>query len=132
MIPQMFLEAVCLALVAATISCTLIVAIPNEPIVAWWFKFGNWIGAPVVNGWEKQRWFYKFIWGCEKCFAGQLAFWLYLHYHTTFKFAPSCSLAGDLANIFTLGGYSIPFHLFSVFLAIITAMYFSQHIKSKF
>lgn len=41
----------------------------DEPILNWWFKIGD-----KYHG----RWFYKPIWGCEFCFAGQLALWTYL------------------------------------------------------
>ena len=40
-----------------------------EPILNWWFRFG-------LN--YSSRFFYRPIWGCEKCFAGQIAFWTYL------------------------------------------------------
>lgn len=40
-----------------------------EPILNWWFK----LGMKFSN-----YFFYKPIWGCEKCFAGQLALWTYL------------------------------------------------------
>jgi hypothetical protein len=40
-----------------------------EPILNWWFRFG-------LN--YSNRFFYRPIWGCEKCFAGQIAFWTYL------------------------------------------------------
>lgn len=40
-----------------------------EPILNWWFMFGL--------RYEK-RWFYKPVFGCEFCFAGQIAFWSYL------------------------------------------------------
>jgi hypothetical protein len=39
-----------------------------EQILNWWFKIGM--------RYEK-RWFYKPIWGCEMCIAGQAALWLY-------------------------------------------------------
>lgn len=41
----------------------------KEPILNWWFMFGLRFSS---------KWFYKPIWGCEKCFAGQVALWVYL------------------------------------------------------
>lgn len=41
----------------------------HEPVLNWWFKFGERF---------HKRWFYAPIWGCEFCFAGQIAFWTYL------------------------------------------------------
>lgn len=40
-----------------------------EPVLNWWFKFGDQF---------HEKWFYKPIWGCEFCFAGQVAFWTFL------------------------------------------------------
>lgn len=39
-----------------------------EPILNWWFMFGS-----RFDG----RFFYRPIWECEKCFAGQIAFWTF-------------------------------------------------------
>lgn len=39
-----------------------------EEILNWWFRFGS-----RYEG----RWFWKPIWGCELCIAGQIAFWTY-------------------------------------------------------
>ena len=39
-----------------------------EPALSWWFKFGLRF---------HKRWYYAPIWGCELCFAGQLALWTY-------------------------------------------------------
>ena len=39
-----------------------------EDVLNWWFKFGS--------RFEKYV-FYKPIWGCQLCIAGQLAFWSY-------------------------------------------------------
>lgn len=41
----------------------------QEPVLNWWFKIGDRY---------HKRWFYKPIWGCEFCIAGQFAFWTYL------------------------------------------------------
>lgn len=40
-----------------------------EEILAWWFRFG----ARFEN-----YWFWKPVWGCELCIAGQLALWTYV------------------------------------------------------
>lgn len=40
-----------------------------EPIMAWWFRFGN-----RYEG----RWFFPPIWGCQLCISGQLAGWSFL------------------------------------------------------
>lgn len=40
-----------------------------EKILSWWFRFGNRF---------ERRWFFKPVWGCAKCFAGQMAGWSWL------------------------------------------------------
>lgn len=40
-----------------------------QPVLSWWFQFGM-----RFTG----KWFYLPIWGCELCFAGQVALWTYL------------------------------------------------------
>lgn len=40
-----------------------------EDILNWWFRFGS-----KFEG----RWFWKPIWGCELCIAGQIALWSYV------------------------------------------------------
>lgn len=42
----------------------------HEEIMSWWFRFGD--------RYFRKWFFYKAIWGCEYCFAGQLALWTYL------------------------------------------------------
>lgn len=37
-----------------------------EIVLNWWYRIGQ--------RWEK-RWFFRPIWGCEKCVAGQIALW---------------------------------------------------------
>lgn len=41
----------------------------DEPVLNWWFRWGL--------RYEK-RWFWKPVWGCELCFAGQVALWTYV------------------------------------------------------
>lgn len=62
---ELFFYAFLIAIVAVVYKCYL----AYEPVLNWWFKYGD----RFYN-----RWFYKPIWGCEFCFAGQIAFWTYL------------------------------------------------------
>lgn len=39
-----------------------------EPILNWWFKFGQ--------RYEKRSWF-PAVWGCQKCISGQISLWFY-------------------------------------------------------
>ncbi len=40
-----------------------------EPVLNWWAIIGQRFNA---------KWYYKPIWGCDKCLAGQLSLWLFL------------------------------------------------------
>ena len=56
------------AVVFAVIAFVYREILSREKILNWWFKFGLRF---------EKRFFYRPIWGCEKCFAGQLAFWTF-------------------------------------------------------
>lgn len=60
----LIIYAFCIGLMAVVYRCIL----AYEDILNWWFTFGRKFDKFV---------FYKPIWGCEKCFAGQIAFWTY-------------------------------------------------------
>ena len=57
------------ALIIAVISYVYKEIIGREAVLNWWFKFG-------LN--FEKRFFYRPIWGCEKCFAGQTALWIFI------------------------------------------------------
>ena len=80
----------------------------NEPILNWWFRFGAKIGIKIVDGYERERWFYRPIWGCSKCLSGQIALWYYLFNHSN---------------------YSIFVHIFTISTAIITAVFLTKQIN---
>lgn len=85
MITKFFIDSLELGFACALFSVNLIVILAHEPIANWWFRFGQRVGVKIVKHGEfeqeVERWFYKPIWGCEKCFAGQLALWLYLRFN---------------------------------------------------
>lgn len=57
------------AALIAVFAVTYRLILAYEPILNWWFMFGAKF---------EKRFFYRPIWGCEKCLAGQIAFWTYL------------------------------------------------------
>lgn len=61
---NIILYSVIIALFA--VSYRLVMA--HTEIFSWWFQFGL-----RFHG----KWFYQPIWGCELCFAGQVAAWTY-------------------------------------------------------
>lgn len=65
----MLTEIFIYAIVYAIIANVYISILSKEPILNWWFRFGLRF---------EDRFFWKPLFGCEKCFSGQLAFWIYL------------------------------------------------------
>ncbi len=62
-----FIECLFIALGCGIIGAVYRGILAYEPILNWWFKFGN-------RHFEK-RWFYAPVWGCVKCITGQIALW---------------------------------------------------------
>lgn len=85
------LIGVAFSIVSVVIHCL----INNEPVGNWWFRLGRKLGIKLVDGVEVERWFYRPIWGCEKCFAGQLVLWFYpitiSHYSAIHHFISICT-----------------------------------------
>jgi hypothetical protein len=110
-----FFETLALAGVCAVIGVTYTRILLAEDILHWWLKFG-----------EKhfyKTWLFKPIWGCHKCFAGQMALWLYLV--TKFfgdkgsKSGLYAAFEGDNVYIHHFSGYSLIWHIFAICAAIL-------------
>ncbi len=70
-----------LTIILISITATVYINIlSQEKILNWWFMFGLRF---------EDKFFYKPIWACEKCFAGQLAFWYCILFLIDFKNAQS-------------------------------------------
>lgn len=41
----------------------------SEPVLNWWFRLGSR---------HERKWFWRIVWGCHICAAGQFAFWSYV------------------------------------------------------
>lgn len=65
----MILSALVIGGVAGMAGTVYRLVLAYEPILAWWFKFGN-----RYEG----RWFFAPIWGCQLCISGQLSLWSFL------------------------------------------------------
>lgn len=121
-----FLSALCIGIGCAVISVTMIVIMSNEPILNWWFKLGEKYGKDIIQGMEHERWFYRPIWGCEKCFAGQLALWFYFFGHIK----ANSPMDWQDMGWFNFPGYSLFNHITTTCVAIFTAVILS-HIINK-
>jgi len=109
-----FFKALALAGAVAVTAVVYKEILFREPILNWWLRFGE--------RWER-RWFFKPIWGCHKCIAGQAALWLYLF--TRFNI----SIAG--VSIHAWGTYSLIWHLFAICAAILFAELIKNHLDKQ-
>jgi hypothetical protein len=121
-----FISSVLLGVACSIIGVTINVIMAKEAIANWWFRFGEKVGKDIVQGQEQERWFYRPIWGCEKCFSGQLALWIYFFSHIH----GNSPVDWQDNGWFSLPGYSIFSHILAVCTAIFTAVIFS-HIINK-
>jgi hypothetical protein len=104
------LTATLIGVASSIVGVAINYVMPNEKILNWWFRFGNKVGIKIVDGSEVERWFYRPIWGCEKCLSGQIAMWYYL---------------------FNFGNYSIFCHVVAICTAIISAVFIYQTINKQ-
>ena len=95
----------------------------RENILNWWFKFGLRF---------EKRFFYRPIWGCEKCFAGQLAFWIYLLNWLSNGLnenAPFWRFVFFLIPKYGLEDYNVLSGVFSISLSILLTLILTKLIK---
>ena len=96
----------------AVFAVTYRLILAYEPILNWWFMFGNKF---------EKRFFYRPIWGCEKCFAGQIAFWIYLFGWTSSYFngnAPFWRFVFNLIPQYQKNDYNVLNGLIFVFVSV--------------
>lgn len=109
----------------AVISVVMIVLLAKEPILNWWFVWGDRVGHRMVGNAMKAKWFYRPIWECEKCFAGQLALWGYFFSHIK----GNSPLDWQERGWFSFPGYSLFHHMLTVAFAILTSVIISYYIN---
>jgi hypothetical protein len=124
------LSAILLGLSAAIISVAMIVVMPHEMILNWWFVFGQAVGMRKVNGRQVERWFFRPVWGCEKCFAGQIVLWSYLITHTTIRRGDPFGLCCGCWWIYPSNDYSLFCHILAICSGVIMAVILSKFIQS--
>jgi hypothetical protein len=86
----------------------------TEIILNWWFR----VGARF-----EKKWFFKPVWGCQKCFAGQLCLWLGL----AFNFSP---ILRSFTGFFAPGWLNIPFAGLMVLFGALNASFFTLVLHS--
>jgi hypothetical protein len=64
-----------LAAMCAVIAVVYMLILPYEQFFNPWFRWGTSVG---INPDGSRKWWYKPLFECEKCMAGQIALWWYL------------------------------------------------------
>lgn len=70
-----------LSFAAAIVGVVYMNVLSYEKVMNWWFKFGDRLCTSDYGGCNPKRrfeWFYLPVWGCFKCFTGQVCLWGYL------------------------------------------------------
>lgn len=96
----------------------------HEEILNWWFKFGLRF---------ENKWFYKPIWGCQMCFAGQLALWIYFFNGISSNLnenAPFWRFVFFFIPKYGIQDYSVIYGVFSVSLTILFTIILTKLLKN--
>lgn len=119
----MLLELIKWAFVFAVIAYVYREILSREKILNWWFMFGLRF---------ENKFFYKPLWGCEKCFAGQLAFWAYFFNMVSINFdvkAPFWRVVFFVIPKYNMNEFNLVLWVFSVSLTIFITFIISKTIK---
>lgn len=111
------------AFIIAVVSYVYKEIIGREAVLNWWFKFGIRF---------ENRFFYRPIWGCEKCFAGQTALWIYILNWSSTNFdknAPFWRFIFFFVPKYDLKQFDVFSGVFFVFLTVLLTFLLSKTIK---
>lgn len=118
---QEFQEAGALALMCGLIASVYRGVLAYEQPFSLWWRLGNYF---------ERTWIFRPLWACEKCFAGQMAFWIYIFQRLHWvKRPPASRLAAFLPYSWNLEGYWLLPHFFGIAGAIFSAIIFSSLLK---
>lgn len=95
-----------LCFMIAVISVVYMRILKYEPAVSWWFRLGVSYGIKQVHPdfpTVSYTWWYKPLFECEKCLAGQMALWSYFVYMGEWHKGP--------VWFYFLGSFRHPIHL---------------------
>lgn len=128
MISSLF-SAILFGLSCAIIGCATH-ALQNEQILNWWFVFGEKFGKRIEDNHEKELWFYRPIWGCAKCFSGQLSMYWFISWHTRVHCSENGRFLPFAGWWVSFENYSLFCHILAIASAILSAIVFTFIIES--
>lgn len=111
------------AAIIAVVSYVYREILAYEDVLNWWFRFGLKY---------ETKWFYKPIWGCQLCFAGQNALWIFIFNWISSNLnekAPFWRLIFFLIPKYGNIPYSIYLGVFSVSLSILLTFILTKLLK---
>ena len=111
------------ALIIAVVAYVYREILAYEDVLNWWFKFGLRF---------EDKWFYKPVWGCQLCFSGQVALWIYTFNWISTNFntnAPFWRLNYFFIPKYDIQHFSIFLGVFSVSLSILLTFILTKTIK---
>lgn len=112
------------ALIIAVVAYVYREILAYEDVLNWWFRFGLRF---------EKRWFYKPVWGCQLCFSGQLAFWIYILNWLSTNFntnAPFWRLVFFFIPKYDIETFNVFLGVFSVSLTILLTFLLTKTIKN--
>lgn len=121
--------AMLIGIASAVIGVNIHLIINLEPVANWWFVLGGKVGIKIVNGQEVERWFYRPLWGCEKCFSGQIALWWFLLWHVRAGTGQAGHIVHWQGYWVAIQNYSLFCHVTAICCATFTAVLLSTLIK---
>ena len=111
------------ALIIAVVAYVYREILAYEDVLNWWFKFGLRF---------EGKWFYKPVWGCQLCFSGQVALWIYTLNWISTNFntnAPFWRLIFFFIPKYDIHTFSVFLGVFSVSLSILLTFILTKTIK---
>ena len=95
----------------------------HQKVLNWWFQFGLRF---------EKKWFYDPIWGCQMCFAGQMALWIYFFNAISSNLnenAPFWRFVFFFIPKYGLEDYDVITGVFSITLSILLTLILTKLIK---
>lgn len=111
------------AAIIAVVSYVYREILAYEPVLNWWFQFGLKF---------ENKWFYKPIWGCQLCFSGQVALWIFIFNwlsNNLDKNAPFWRLIFFLIPNYGKIEYNVFLGVFSISLSILLTYILTKQLK---
>ena len=111
------------ALIIAVVAYVYREILAYEDVLNWWFRFGLRF---------EKRWFYKPVWGCQLCFSGQVALWIYFLNWLSTNFntnAPFWRLVFFFIPKYDIETFNVFLSVFSVSLTILLTFLLTKTIK---